>query len=221
MKSFLKSYLSLIKEKLLLLPDTALKGVTLGSVLLIIYLGVEYAWVLPSQELERKQLQLQQAQLQTTVKQTKYQAMQNGSLETEKDLQLKHIASLNEQLQLLDKTLDEFTSRFVPPEEMSAALRQLLKHSRGVRILRMENKEPELIEASKSSTVASNVYYRHDVEIELQGSYRALLAYLQSMEKLPWKLIWREYRFESEGYPQLRAVLQVSTLASSKTWITG
>lgn len=61
--------------------------------------------------------------------------------------------------------------------------------------------------------------YRHEVEIELQGTYLELLSVLQEMEKLPWQLYWSKASLRTEEHPQSTLSLRVFTLSLDKTWL--
>lgn len=61
--------------------------------------------------------------------------------------------------------------------------------------------------------------YRHEVEIELQGTYLELLSVLQEMEKLPWQLYWSKASLRTDEHPQSTLSLRVFTLSLDKTWL--
>lgn len=66
----------------------------------------------------------------------------------------------------------------------------------------------------------SGQVYRHGVELTLTGSYSDLLAYLDAVEKMPWKVLWGEVRLETDRHPRLRMRLTLYTLSLEREWLT-
>ena len=61
--------------------------------------------------------------------------------------------------------------------------------------------------------------YRHVLEIEFEGSYLDILAYVQSLERLDWKLLWDEIEIASGEYPRASVKIAVSTLSTRREWV--
>jgi MSHA biogenesis protein MshJ len=61
--------------------------------------------------------------------------------------------------------------------------------------------------------------YRHGVELSVEGSYVDLLAYLQTLEALPQKLLWGPLTLEVEHHPQVLLKLEVYTLSTQPAWV--
>ncbi len=62
--------------------------------------------------------------------------------------------------------------------------------------------------------------YRHGVEISVEGSYPDLLAYLATLERLPWRVYWGEVNLTTQRYPTSRLTLTLFTLSLDKTWLS-
>ena len=55
--------------------------------------------------------------------------------------------------------------------------------------------------------------------IELEGSYLDLLAYLESIEQLPWRIFYSRLDLESLEHPTLRITLELNTLSLEQEWL--
>ena len=73
----------------------------------------------------------------------------------------------------------------------------------------------EVVLAEKQPTVL----YRHGVELQLQGSYLATLAYLKQLESLEWRFEWDALLFDIQDYPVGTVTLEVYTYSTEREWI--
>ena len=58
-----------------------------------------------------------------------------------------------------------------------------------------------------------NVIYRHPAELTVTGDFGSLLAYLQTLQRLPGELQWNRLQLDVAGYPQANVRLNLSTLS--------
>jgi len=68
-------------------------------------------------------------------------------------------------------------------------------------------------------TTASDVVYKHGVEIVLQGEYLQLMDYLAQLEKLPVRVVWGRMKLKVDSHPKSTMSLTMYTLSLEKTWI--
>jgi MSHA biogenesis protein MshJ len=61
--------------------------------------------------------------------------------------------------------------------------------------------------------------YRHGVQVVLQGSYLDMVAYMESLERMPSQLFWGKARLDAEDYPAARLTLTLYTLSLDTKWI--
>lgn len=61
--------------------------------------------------------------------------------------------------------------------------------------------------------------YRHGVELTLSGGYADLLAWLDAVENMPWKVLWGEVRLSTDQHPRLRMRLTLYTLSLERDWL--
>lgn len=67
---------------------------------------------------------------------------------------------------------------------------------------------------------ASQGPYIHPVELVVEGDYAAIVAYLQALERLPWRLQWRRLDLAAGDYPTNRVRLEIGTLSLSREWLS-
>lgn len=138
------------------------------------------------------------------------------------------------QIQLNDAgdRIKAFQSNLVPPEAMRPLLEKVLKRFPGLRLVSLKTLPPEGLlhdkgakdkkageEQREVAPMESVNLYRHGVEIQVEGSYADLSAYLASLESGEQHLLWREARLKVEEYPKSVLTLTFYTLSSEKAWL--
>ncbi len=129
------------------------------------------------------------------------------------------IATLRQRIDEINATLGDYAAELVDPAEMAEVLEGVLREQSRMRLVRIRNLSPEALSAGEEG--ATTTFYRHGLEIEVEGSYFALLDYLSEVEALPWRLYWQLLELEVQEYPTNRIRLQVSTLSLDEEWIGG
>lgn len=125
-------------------------------------------------------------------------------------------AALRESVDELDARLRKLTIGLIAPEQMPSVLRELLRAEADVRLLGMESLPAEPLLADDGSETG---LYRHGLRLELEGGFLAILAYLQRLESMPWRLIWSKLHLRSEEAPRNRATLTVHSLSTQEAWL--
>jgi MSHA biogenesis protein MshJ len=123
----------------------------------------------------------------------------------------------------LDEQLRERTLRLIPPQQMTAVLEDLIRGSEALTLLSMRS-EPALSmgrEGVGGEGEGSDlpVFYRHGLVMELSGDYLALLAYLRTVEAMPWGLFWEALEVRAQDTGPSRFVIRVFTLSFDEDWI--
>jgi MSHA biogenesis protein MshJ len=135
------------------------------------------------------------------------------------------IEALVQQMRTLDDEMDRMTAGVVSPKEMAKLLEQMLARNRNLELLRLEALKPAPIDEVKKAVgdvlpvLGDAVMYRHGMRIEFSGRYADILDYLQTLERLPWKVYWGEVTLETDKYPISKVSLVIYTLSRSPTWI--
>lgn len=133
------------------------------------------------------------------------------------DEQRSRIASLQLRIDEINATLGNHAAELIDPAEMARVLEGVLKEQSRLSLVRIRNTTPESLSASDEASDIT--FYRHGLEIEVEGSYAACLEYLNAIEALPWKLYWQVLELDVIDYPRNRIRIEVSTLSLDKEWI--
>lgn len=151
---------------------------------------------------------------------------------------------LEEQLHGIDVQLEQMSVGLIPASDLPVVLRDVLRESSSLELLGLESLQPEKLElaqkpvtddardqavaaAQNQNSSSENVdarlreervigVYKHGVRLTLAGDYFSVLAYLQRLEDLPWRLYWDTLEYEVRQYPRARVTLEVYTLSTGK-----
>ncbi|HET9679996.1 MAG TPA: hypothetical protein VFP95_05480 [Gammaproteobacteria bacterium] len=116
---------------------------------------------------------------------------------------------LQAELARINDELNTRSASLVAPAEMARLLEDMLNKTPGLTLVEMRNLPPEpLFPEELGSSV-----YRHGLAITVEGSYLDTLAYVQSLENLPWEFYWKRLALETQDYPQNRTTIVVYTLS--------
>jgi MSHA biogenesis protein MshJ len=132
---------------------------------------------------------------------------------------------LDQERQALDVRKAAFEGTLIVPRRMLELLRGVLAGHEGLKLVGLrtypatplfETPVADATPAPKGDAVAPAVY-RHDLEIEFEGSYFQVLDYLRALERQP--LFWDSIAYEVKTYPTARVRLRVYTLSLDKAWL--
>ena len=128
---------------------------------------------------------------------------------------------LQEQLAAGQDSVRIFTSDLIDPSQMRFVLDDLISQQPGLRLVSATNLESRpLIEGDPDEPAHdAPKLYRHGLVLVLEGGYLDCLAYLKSMERLPWRLFWGSLEVETKEYPQSRITIELHTLSLEREWI--
>jgi MSHA biogenesis protein MshJ len=128
---------------------------------------------------------------------------------------------LQEQLTAGEDSVRIFTSDLVDPAQMRFVLDDLISQQPGLRLVSATNLASRPLIEEDPDAPAHDVpkLYRHGLVLVLEGGYLDCLAYLKSMERLPWRLFWGSLLVETEEYPQTRITIELHTMSLEREWI--
>ena len=133
------------------------------------------------------------------------------------DEQRTRIASLRQRIDEINATLGNHAAELIDPSEMAQVLEGVLKEQSRLTLVRIRNTTPESLSADEDPDAVT--FYRHGLEIEVEGSYAACVEYLDAIEALPWRLYWQVLELDVLEYPRNRIRLEVGTLSLDEEWI--
>lgn len=127
------------------------------------------------------------------------------------------IATMQQRIDAINTELGNYAAELIDPAEMARVLEELLKEQTSLSLVRIRNKAPDLMSGSDEGDATR--FYRHVLEIEVEGTYASCLDYLTAVEDLPWRLYWQLLDLEVVEYPTNRIRIEVSTLSLDEEWI--
>lgn len=133
------------------------------------------------------------------------------------DEQRSRIASLRRRIDEINTQLGNHAAELIDPAEMARVLESVLREQSRLSLVRIRNLTPDSLSAGEETS--SLTFYRHGLEIEVEGTYAACLEYLNAVEALPWRLYWQVLELDVIEYPRNRIRLEVSTLSVEEEWI--
>jgi MSHA biogenesis protein MshJ len=122
------------------------------------------------------------------------------------------LAELKEELGRLERSL-------IPPERMNEVLKNVVQGTGGIRVVSFKTLSPQAVALPDAVEGTPPGYYRHGFEITVSGRYSDLVAYLERLEALPWRLSWSEATLDAANRPMLSLTLTVHTLSLEEAWL--
>lgn len=107
----------------------------------------------------------------------------------------------------------------IPPERMNQVLKSVVQGTPGIRVAGFRTLSPQPVALADAAEGAAPGFYRHGFEIVVSGSYADLVAYLERLEALPWRLSWSEATLDAAARPLLTLTLTVHTLSLEEAWL--
>ena len=178
----------------------------------------------------QKQLsqKLPQTQAQTQALEAQMNALAEASKIDPDQANQRRLAQLEAQRNSAYAALANARQGLVSADRMTQMLQDLLVKNTQLKLVGIKTlPAASLLEPSKSTAPAKDAspvnalgLYRHGVEITVEGSYPELLAYLATLERLPWRVYWSQANLSVQTYPTSRLTLTVFTLSLDKTWLS-
>lgn len=204
---------------------------------LVLLLGVFYIGLI--EPLMKKSVLLER-QLQSVKSSVDVQRIEKQQLEMllaagVNSAKIAHREDLKQQLEHLDKRIEQTVKTLIPPKLMPMVLEKLLLENDKLVLLSLENRPVKALvnqtPVTDSSTTAALVnepashgdnqqtLYKHSFVIKLRGGYPATVAYFEALAALPWHFNWDVLHYEVLAYPEAVITLEVHTISLSEGWI--
>lgn len=129
---------------------------------------------------------------------------------------LEQIAEAQTELELLNDRLVEEGLSFIAPAPMSeviTALEGVLEEERSAQLISFERRNGGQLFQSGNGSDASWSIGRNEIHIIFEADYRGAIAYLQAVERLPFKFAWEELKYQVQSYPLARVEVRLSAFA--------
>jgi MSHA biogenesis protein MshJ len=131
------------------------------------------------------------------------------------------LTELRRQFTELEILAADITRGLVSPRDMTRLVHSMLRQNSTLQLVKAENLTPEAISLDGSDKPAAGaaVVYRHGLRLQVRGRYADIARYLDTLERLNWRVMWGEVKLETEHYPVTYATLTFYTLSLDKAWI--
>ncbi len=129
------------------------------------------------------------------------------------------LALLIEELGTVKKILKEMTLELIEPDEMFSLMQQLIFADSNLKLTGLKRKQVLPAFSVSEETEDQPEIYRHVMHINLEGTYKDILSYIERLEDTEWKLLWDRISLKTQNYPVVKVDIEISTLSGEKHWI--
>jgi MSHA biogenesis protein MshJ len=166
-------------------------------------------------EVRRRALSSEVDSLQSDITATAA-TLQSTSINDPTRSALVQIAHSQRDIAALDLQLQSATVGLLPPDRMTAVLRDVLRRRQQVTLVSLRT---ETATSLLPGTPDQAGPYLHPVELVLRGRYLDILDYLQALEALHWHLYWKTLELDSSAYPIDRVRIEIGTISLDRAWL--
>lgn len=142
---------------------------------------------------------------------------------------LQDLSAWRKRVQESEQNLRQTGGELVPAGDMVAVLKGVLEQTGGLKLRSLQSVPrteiagpPAAASAASAAAVAApdvGRLYRQGVDLEVEGSYDALLSYCQALEALPQHMLWGGMRLKADRHPHLVLTLRLYTLSPDRNWL--
>lgn len=172
---------------------------------------------LERQQRARERIQGAQAAMQQIAQQT---AAVRDTLRVDPDRAARDaLAAEDARLAELAGELEARERLLIAPERMQQVLKDVVHGQGGIHIVGFKTLSPQAVALPDAVDGAPPGFYRHGFEVTVSGPYAELVAYLERLEGLPWRLSWSAATLDAAARPVLSLTLLVNTLSLEEAWL--
>ncbi len=151
----------------------------------------------------------------------------NRGQEDPDEVKRRYRDELRKQITEIDGRLQGLQKQLVPPDQVSRLLEGVLGRERGLALVslhklpvqRYQTNGAKAADPKAQAADSGRGIYQHSFEIQIEGSYAELHAYLKRLEGLQWQLFWGKAELDASAHPRLRLTLTLHTLSLDKAWL--
>lgn len=130
------------------------------------------------------------------------------------------LTEIQARIETVNKSLGANAGRVIPPQEMAGVLEEVLRRQGNLELVSVRSlPRVALFEQKDEAADLPGAVYRHGLEMEVEGRYLDVLAYLKALESLPWQFFWDAVALESTEYPSNRVRIRVYSLNLEEGWL--
>lgn len=213
------------------------RAIIFALVVLILVLLINAALLDPQYAKQSKlsqQIKEQQAQIADIQNQIQ-QRVKAQANDPDYDVRVR-MQALRQRAQQMNDALGDVQKGLVPPDRMTALLESVLKKNDKLLLLSLKTLPVKRLNdavdtdeklatdaltiplADEESDAVKGVF-KHTVELKVQGSYMDMMAYMKSLEDMPWQIFWGNAELTVDVYPKATLTLTLFTLSLDKKWL--
>ena len=125
----------------------------------------------------------------------------------------------NKELSQLDMELSRLKDGFVAADKMPELLINLLNEQENVQMVEF-NVAPRQTVQFGNGELQSVALYRHNMTLNVEGSFFELRDYLARIQRSPEKVVVTKFRYIVQEYPNAVLTLQLATVSNNETFIS-
>jgi MSHA biogenesis protein MshJ len=184
---------------------------------IVVLVATLNALLLTKLDTRRKSLSAELSSLQGTMAgaASAVEAMNNSDATSAALAQQK---SLQHDLDAVNGQLASEAAGMIAPERMAEVIHGMLSRQHGLVLVSLRNLPAHNVAEAQTGADQGGPYV-HPVELVLEGSYLDILAYLQSLETMPWHFYWRALDLQASKYPVNRVRVELGTVSMAREWI--
>ena len=141
------------------------------------------------------------------------------------------LGRLQAEADTLEQQVKASESGLIPPHKMIAAIKMLLTAQPGLTLVALQTEPPRPALGEPTAEAGgvpeqipsgqappSESFYKHGLNVRVQGSYAQLAEYVARLEGLPWTVQWESVKLDVRQHPRLELTLKLNTLSRESTW---
>lgn len=192
--------------------------VLLTGIVLILFVG--FTFVVEPQYIKNQQVkkQIATSQIELSSAQQQISLLQEALTEDPNAELQQRISSLEQRIGALDNAFATQMRELVQPQQMPMVIEQMLTEARQLQLLELTSIKPINVFADSVENADLRLY-QHGVKFVFAGQYQEVVAYLEAVETMPWKVYWHELDYQVGDYPNAQVTLEIFTLSTSSAFI--
>jgi MSHA biogenesis protein MshJ len=129
------------------------------------------------------------------------------------------------------QALAQRQSTLITADRMAGLLEDLVARNRNLELVDLKSLPPTRIGTGAAAAAGAKpaaavpagageqAFFRHGVEVTVQGGYFDLLEYVRQLERLPTQLLWGRVDLSVGQYPKVTMKLTLYTLSLDRAWL--
>ncbi|MDP2560867.1 hypothetical protein [Psychrobium sp. 1_MG-2023] len=199
------------------------KALTLGTILVVLIFGSSHLIIEPM-FVQYQGLSSDSRKLQNSINEVNQQRQEvEDKLATNPLLQLElQLERLNLQHIDLEEKLQQKELSLISHEEMARTLQYILLENSQLKLLKLKSKPAKeilLAAEQQHGETATALLYQHGMEVEVRGTYFAILKFLQQLEQSQQPLQWGNFIYEVVEYPYASISFELNAVSTDKEFI--